>query len=88
MVNSYSYSEAQNIQDLFYQIDGSTLKVGMVTVRPGILIGKGGLAFNRALEELKKEFINDEWGFTDIKLEIIENKFSPSQYHYEDVEDY
>ncbi len=85
LVNSYTYSEASNIKDLFYKVDGTNLRVGMISNRPGYLIGKGGQAFNRALDELKKEFVNENWGFTDLKLEIIENKFNFSDYHFESI---
>ncbi len=88
LVNSYSFKEASNIKDLFYKVDGTNLIVGMVVSRPGILIGKGGQAFNKALEELKKDFMGEEWGFTDVQLELIENKFDYSQYHFEGIADY
>ena len=88
LVNSYSYIEASNIQDVFYQIDGTNLRVAMVSNRLGLLIGKGGQAFNRVLEELKKEFISEKWGFSDVKLELIEQKFRFSDYHFEGIGDY
>lgn len=88
LVNAYTYVEAANIQDVFYQIDGTELAVGMITIRPGVLIGKAGQCFNKAVEELKEKFINDVWGFTDVKLELIENKFRMFDYHFEGIGDY
>ena len=88
LVNSYSFKEASNIKDLFYKVDGTNLIVGMVVSRPGILIGVRGSAFQQALEELKKDFMGEEWGFTDVQLELIENRFDYSQYHFEGIDDY
>jgi len=55
----------------------------MITQRPGLLIGGGGRSFDKALVELKKEFVGDKLGFSDVKLEIIENKFWIGNYHFE-----
>ena len=88
LVNSYTYSEAADIQDLFFRVDDAVLTVVMITIRPGILIGKGGQSFDKALAELKAEFVSDKWGFSDVKLEIIENKFWIGNYHFEGIEDY
>ena len=83
LVNSYTYSEAANIQDLFFRVDDTVLTVVMITQRPGLLIGGGGRSFDKALVELKKEFVGDKLGFSDVKLEIIENKFWIGNYHFE-----
>lgn len=88
LVNGYSYREATDIQDLFFRVDDNILIVGMITQRPGMLIGKGGESFNKALAELKVEFMGDKWGFSDVKLEIIENKFWIGDYHFEGIGDY
>lgn len=60
----------------------------MITIRPGVLIGKAGQSLNKAVKELKEKFINDAWGFTDVKLDLIENKFRMFDYHFEGIEDY
>ena len=88
LVNSYTYSEAADIQDLFFRVDDAVLTVVMITIRPGILIGKSGQSLDKALAELKKEFVSDKWGFSDVKLEIIENKFWIGNFHFEGIEDY
>ena len=88
LVNSYTYSEAADIQDLFFRVDDAVLTVVMITIRPGILIGKSGQSLDKALAELKAEFVSDKWGFSDVKLEIIENKFWIGNYHFEGIEDY
>ena len=88
LVNSYTYSEAADIQDLFFRVDDTVLTVVMITQRPGLLIGGGGRSFDKALTELKGEFMGDKWGLSDVKLEIIENKFWIGNYHFEGIEDY
>lgn len=88
LVNSYTYREATNIQDLFFRVDDTVLTIVMITQRPGLLIGGGGRSFDKALANLKGEFMDDKWGFSDVKLEIIENKFWIGNYHFEGIEDY
>ena len=88
LVNSYSYDEASRIQDLFFRVDDTVLTVGMITERPGILIGVGGESFDKALAELKAEFMGDEWGFLDVQLEIVQNQFWIGSYHFEGIGDY
>ena len=88
LVNSYTYSEATNIQDLFFRVDDTVLTVGMITQRPGLLIGGAGRIFDLALAELKGEFVSDKWGFSDVQLEIVENKFWIGNYHFSGIGDY
>jgi hypothetical protein len=60
----------------------------MIIQRPGLLIGKGGQTYNKALSELKAEFMDDKWGFSDVQLEIVQNQFWIGDYHFEGIGDY
>ena len=88
LVNSYTYSVAANIQDLFFKVDDTILTIVRITQRPGLLIGGGGRSFDKALADLKGEFIGEKWGFSDVQLEIVENRFWIGNYHFEGIGDY
>ena len=74
IVAAYGDKIASLIQDVSYQIKDNILIISMITAYPALLIGEKGKDFDRVEQLLKKVFINKEDGFTDIQLNIIENR--------------